>query len=215
MQIRRIWDLTLPLDDKTVLYPGDPKPRIEQTHAIDRGDSLTMSVLQTGCHVGTHVDAPAHFLAGGASIDSISLNRLVGPAMVCDLSGADFEISCPQLEELSLQPGRHLLFKTRFGPAIRDGQFPPAQQWLNLSAVKYLLNLQPLSLGWDCYSVDPVNSTAFPAHRALAAADVPIAVCLNLTEVPTGNFFYLVAPLRLTGAEAAPARALLLDFDTD
>ena len=72
-----IYDISLSISESLVVWPGDPPVRITQPRHIDRGDHATVSRLEMSAHTGTHVDAPAHFIQGGAGVDTLDLNVLV------------------------------------------------------------------------------------------------------------------------------------------
>ena len=211
MRIARVHDLTLPLTERTVRFPGDPAPRLDRIASISTGDAMNHSILTTGCHVGTHLDAPLHFLEAGSDTESFAVERLVGQASVIDLTGVA-NITAESLRTVSLPSGRHLLLKSRNGPMLGEADFRHDYAVLTPDGADLLIESEPLSVGIDYYSLDPADSTTFPAHRKLAEANVPVCVCLDLREVSPGEYFYACLPLRLPAAEGAPVRAVLIEF---
>ena len=108
-----IHDISLPISESLFVWPGDPAIQITQPSHLDRGDEATVSRLDMGAHTGTHVDAPAHFVRGGAGVDSLALDLLVGPALVVHALGFD-ALSGDVLEGLSIPGGiERVLFCTR------------------------------------------------------------------------------------------------------
>ena len=105
------YDLTLTISPTTLTYPGDPPPTISRTMDMSQGDSLTASHLSLNCHVGTHVDAPAHFIAQGATLEELPMECFYGPAMVINLEGKQV-IEISDLLSYDLPPSRHILLKT-------------------------------------------------------------------------------------------------------
>jgi arylformamidase len=201
-------DLTLPLGPNTPLYPGDPAPALERVSDLARGDALTASELRLNLHVGTHVDAPGHFLAGGALVADLPLERFCGPARVLDLRGRK-RIEPADLAAQAPPRAQHLLLRTDNAPLLR-GPFTPSYAHLSREAAEYLAGLEPLSVGIDYYSVDPPDAPeGFPAHLALARAGVPVFVCLDLGAVEPGAYRFTALPLPLCAAEASPVRAVL------
>ncbi len=77
-----IYDISLPISESLVTWPGDPPVRLTQVSHLERGDNATVTRLDMGAHTGTHVDAPCHFVLGGDGVDTLDLNVLVGPALV-------------------------------------------------------------------------------------------------------------------------------------
>ena len=84
-----IYDISLPISESLIVWPGDPGIGITLTSHVDRGDMATVSRLDLGAHIGTHVDAPAHFFSGAAGVDTLDLDLLVGPALVFHALEAD------------------------------------------------------------------------------------------------------------------------------
>ena len=206
---QQIIDITLPLSRDTVLYPGDFPPEIHRVSDLNAGDSLTTSVVTLGCHIGTHVDAPAHFLAQGKMVHELPLESFFGPTLVINQQEKGL-ISKSDLENLSIPSQVHIFFKTDNGILLKANMFSEEYCVLSRSAAEYLCQLNPLSVGWDYYSLDSFRDlNVFPAHMAFAQANIPVFVCLNLNDVPEGQYGFSGFPLRLEGVEGAPVRAIL------
>jgi len=115
-----LYDATLPLHPGTILFPGDPAFELVNLFGREKGDSFELARIIMGTHAGTHVDAPKHFLDGGASVDEIPLHVLVGPGAVVDLRGE------PVIDEERLERIHgvdRVLFKTDNGPLLSRGRF--------------------------------------------------------------------------------------------
>lgn len=201
----KLIDITLSLDAQTLLYPGDEPLQSTQTVA----DGLAFTEVRMGMHTGTHVDAPAHFLPDGPTLGQIPLAHFHGPATVIDVPSEASEITAADLQYLALEPQRHLLLKTRNAQLLREFKFTPNYSSLQPAAAEFLLTLKPLSIGFDYYSLDPVNEAAYPAHRLCAEAGIPVYACLDLLEVAAGPYYFSGLPLKLQEAEASPVRAVL------
>ncbi len=209
----RFLDLTLPISPLVLRYPGDPQPVIERETDISKGDALTASHFSMNCHVGTHVDAPAHFLKDGVTLEGLPLERFYGPAVVRELLDRDV-IGIEDLKDAHLPAQRHLLLKTRNSELLQLDTFSQNYCTLSPEAANVLCGLQPLSVGFDYYSLDPYQDDgAFPAHTILARFGIPVYVCLNLLEVLAGEYLFSGFPLRLAGVEASPVRAVLVKSD--
>ena len=106
-------DISLSISESLIVWPGDPPVSNTQPFHLDRGDEATVSQLDMTVHSGTHVDAPAHFIPGGAGVETLDLNVLVGPALVVEVGKADV-LSVDVLESLSI-PAKteRVLFRTR------------------------------------------------------------------------------------------------------
>src|SRR5262245_57217707 len=108
----KIIDVTAPLSSGTPAYPGDPQFEMRFSHRIADGRPYNAAAFSLGAHAGTHVDAPLHFLAEGASVDQLPLEILIGKARVAELRGPG-AIGRGALEALDLRDDLRLLIKTR------------------------------------------------------------------------------------------------------
>ena len=206
-------DLTLRITERMPVYPGDPPPVIHRVSDLTRGDALTASHLSIGCHVGTHVDAPSHFISNAKTLDQLPLDAFFGPATVVDLRGAR-RIEPDMLRRVELPPRQHVLLKTDNSGFLQLEHFTEDYCYLSREAAEHLCELEPRSVGIDYYSLDPFESSDYPAHRTLAAAGIPAFVCLDLSGVRAGRYQFVGLPLRLADAEGAPVRAVLLESAT-
>jgi len=204
-----LYDVTLPLSAATLRYPGDPAPVITRTADTRAGDPLTVSHVTLTCHTGTHVDAPAHFLSAGATVDGLPLTAFFGPAVVLALPDRDV-IRPADLARLDIPTAQHVVLKTRNSFLLRAPHFADSYCSLTPDAAALLCERRPRSIGFDYYTLDPLADFGFPAHRVVAAAGLPVFVCLALADVPPGAYTFAGLPLSLVGAEAAPVRALLI-----
>ena len=88
MRVLRVVDLSVPLDDRTPVYPGDPPVRLTPVATIAR-DGYNLLAVHMGSQSGTHCDAPVHFLEDGLTLDQLPLERFVGPGVLVDATGLD------------------------------------------------------------------------------------------------------------------------------
>lgn len=207
-----MYDVTLEINDRLPVYPGDPRPTLKQHQSLDHGDLLNASELTIGCHVGTHLDAPRHFLSGGADIASLAMTRLVGLCRVINIPLAA-TVNAEQLRRADLPKRRHLVFRTSRGYLLKQRFFSPDYVTFDVDTIESLLQAEPMSIGINAYSLDPADSKTFPVHRAMAEAGIPVAVCLDLEEVAAGDYIYSCLPLKLKGGDGAPARVLLFGLE--
>ena len=204
-----IFDVSLRLDAATPLYPGDAPPLVKRISSIAEGAALTASEISLGCHIGTHVDAPAHFLETGACLDQLNMAHFHGPATVVEFPPLD-RLTPADVPAIQMPHRSHILLKTRNSALLTQSAFQPDFCYVTPAAVEALLDLDPLSIGFDYYSLDPPGETNFPSHRAVARRGLPCFVCLNLKEVPAGQYEFAAFPLKMPGLEALPVRAVLL-----
>ena len=190
-----IIDVSVPVRPGMVTYPGDPEVRLERVSSIADGALANLSRLDLGVHSGTHIDAPLHFVDGGASVEALPLDVLVGPCVVVD--GLD-AAAVPRGAE-------RVLFKTPNGRLWERGEFSEDFVALDGEAARALVELGVRLVGIDYLSIGDEE-----AHRALLGAGVVAIEGLDLREVDPGEYRLVCAPLKLEGAEGAPARVLLL-----
>ena len=175
-------------------YPGDPVPKRDVVRRIDMGDAYNLSGFYACCHSATHIDAPLHFIDGGSSVDRIDLTRCIGP---CSVVEADGLVTGADIDRLPPQTEKRILFKGN-GTAF-----------LSQSAAFALAQAGFLLVGTDAQSIGPPDGEAEP-HLELLGAGIPILEGLDLSGAQAGVYRLAVLPLLLGGAEAAPARAVLI-----
>ncbi len=207
----KIHDISLPVSESLLVWPGDPPVRITQPAHIDRGDKYTVSRLEIGAHIGTHVDAPAHFVRGGAEVDRLALDVLVGPARVVHMPEAG-SLTEAVLEGLSIPPGtQRLLFRTRNSERWSGaGSFWEEYVGLTNAGARWLVGRGVRLVGIDYLSISPWDDLMTP-HQTLLGAGVIVVEGLDLRGIAPGVYQLVCLPLKLAGGEGAPARAILIE----
>jgi arylformamidase len=205
-------DITLPIRPSMVTYPGDPEPVCRPLSSIqpDRPETCSVTEVILSSHTGTHVDAPCHFVAGGAGIDEISLDTLCGSARVVELPRGTQVIDRAALEGLSLRGARRVLFKTANSERL-DQPFTADYVHLDESGAEWLRDRQICLVGIDYLSVEAPGNPGHPVHHVLLEAEPPVIIVegLDLRRVAAGDYELCVLPLRLVGVDGAPARAMV------
>jgi kynurenine formamidase len=204
-------DLSHPLDASTPAYPGIPKFCCTPLLTLE-SHGCAVSALTLSSHTGTHIDAPAHFVAGGKCVDEIDLSVLVGPAVVVDLTAktAHAPIEAADLAPALERAPQILLLRTgwsRHWPAFDAYATNP---YLTVEAAQAVVDAGVRVLGVDTLSPDAVGSTDFAAHHILLGAGCIIAENLtNLDALPDDMDGWIVnlVPLRLAGCDGSPIRA--------
>jgi arylformamidase len=207
-----IYDISLPISDSLVVWPGDPPIRITQPSHLDRGDIATVSRLDVGAHTGTHVDAPAHFVQGGLGVDSFDLDLLVGPALVVHAPEAEL-LSASVLQALAIPRGtERVLFHTRNSDRWARGEDEFWTDYVGISddGARWLIERGVRLVGIDYLSIAPYEELV-PPHRTLLGAGVIVVEGLDLSGVAPGVYRLVCLPLKVVGGDGAPARAILID----
>jgi arylformamidase len=191
-----------------VVYEGDPGVEIAPRLEIARGDTANVSLLSMGSHTGTHVDAPAHFIEGGATVEALPVDSLIGPALVAEV-GSERLIGRRDLEPLPLDGQSRLLLKTRNSALWAAGDFSRDFVALDLEGARYLTERGLRLIGIDYLSIEAFHSPGHPVHRHLLGAGVVILEGLDLSRVAPGVYELVCLPLPVRGIDGAPCRAVL------
>jgi arylformamidase len=206
-----IHDISLPLSNATVVWPGDPSADITSVSHLDWGDHATVSGLRLGTHTGTHVDAPAHFIKGGIGVDRLDLATLIGPAAVVGVTAE--AITADVLATTGIQPAtRRVLFATSNSRQWVRGACHFVENYvaLTVDGAQWLVDHGVRLVGVDYLSVAPYGQSV-SVHRCLLGAGVVVVEGLNLSGIRPGGYQLVCLPLKIVGADGAPARAVLID----
>jgi arylformamidase len=198
----KIIDITRPLSEDILIYPGDKRPMFRQ---VDRGQYL-ISDLQMSTHTGTHIDAPFHYLKTGDTIDSIPLSHIMGKCRVIDMTRAGTSIMSHHLEG-RLDGIHRLLLKTSFSAKdCFDENFPS----LTADAARLITGSDMKCIGIDSPSIESFKSDG-TVHRELLSKGCIIIELLNLLNVCEGDYTLVALPLPFTGLDGSPARVVLIE----
>jgi arylformamidase len=211
-----IHDISVTIGPELVTW-GDRETGLIQVwnSRIDRGAVDYVSTITLGSHLGTHVDAPLHFIEDGNTVDRLALDDLVGPCQVVEFGDLKFpNIMASDLELAGIgRDVRRVVFKTsntRRG-LLHDSKFhtdfvaiaPDAAEWLVACGIR--------TVGIDYLSVGAVeDGTGVQTHRILLGAGVVALEGLLLDNVEAGIYTLVALPLKIAGAEGCPIRAVLL-----
>jgi arylformamidase len=208
----KIFDVSLPISPGMIVWPGDPLVVLERVSSMDAGAHDNVSRLACGVHTGTHVDAPHHFLNDGRTVDTLSLDVLVGPVQVVQVPEEVGLITAGLLEKAAVQPGTlRLLLKTRNSRLWERSvkEFDRGYVSLSLDAAEWIVGAGVKLVGIDYLSVAPFNQS-IPAHQALLKPGIVILEGLDLSAVSPGFYTLYCLPLNLVGSDGAPARVILV-----
>ncbi|UCH60515.1 MAG: cyclase family protein [Anaerolineales bacterium] len=208
----RIYDISLTISPTLPVWPGDPRVVLQRERKIEEGERSNVSRLEMSVHMGTHVDAPYHFLGGDApTVEQLSLKDLTGRVYLLHLPDIDL-ITAQILEKAEIPPRtRRILFKTRNSDywANQVVDFQTDFVGLSADAAQYLVERSIKLVGVDYLSVAPYDAVE-PTHHILLKAGVIIVEGLDLSGVSQGRYTMHCLPLKLAGSDGAPARAVLV-----
>lgn len=183
------------------VYPGDPIPQRMILQSMDDGELYNLSSFQMCAHNGTHVDAPAHFLKAGKTVDAIGLESFVGTAYIAEhegiVSAEDASSILGNARAANADAAKRILIK---GNAV-----------VSLEAAEVFAGAGVLLVGNESQSVGPEDAP-MAVHKVLLSREVVLLEGIRLSEVPEGVYLLNAAPLNIAGAEGSPCRAILIDL---
>lgn len=205
--IKQIIDISLPLNENTIIYPGNAPLKID---SFKSSSGLTyLSNISIGSHTGTHIDAPRHVDEHGAGVDEIDVKRLLGMCRVLDFTQSVESITKEELIAKNIQKGEQILAKTN--NSIR-GYTTAYDDYIYLSpaGAAYLAELRIALFGIDYLSIKKRGSSDNRPHTELLSKGIPIIEGVDLSRAEEGEYTLVALPLRFTSLDGSPIRALLL-----
>lgn len=206
-----IHDISHTITSTLPVWPGDPPVNLPQPSRMERGDICNVTRLDISAHTGTHLDAPVHFIPGGAGVETLDLNVLIGPALVVDAGDVD-ALTADVLASLPIPAGtRRLLFKTRSSELWNraDDGFVEDYVALTGDGAQWLVERGVRLVGVDYLSVAPFDDPV-PCHQILLAAGVIPVEGLDLRAIEPGLYQLICLPIKIGGSDGAPCRAVLI-----
>lgn len=209
----KIHDISVTVSPALPVWPGDPTIVLERVSRMEDGEHNNVSKMAMGVHVGTHVDAPYHFIADGKTIEHLKLEVLVGPADVIELPWVEDQITAADLTRAGFSGGtERVLLKTRNSEYWGNPDLPFQRDFVSLApdGAALLVEHGVKLVGIDYFSIAPFNDSV-PTHRALLGAEVVVLEAVNLSSIPAGRYQLYCLPMKLGGSDGAPARAILIE----
>ncbi len=201
-------DISVPLSSGMVRWPGDGEVNIERMSDMERGDGANLTHMSMSAHTGTHLDAPLHFMRDGAAIDRMPREAMIGPARLLHFPGSDV-ITADHLIQHEIRSGERILIKTNnSNERWYEQEFNEDFVHLGTDAAGWLAERRVRLVGIDYLSIAGFKRNETEVHNALLGAGVWILEGLDLSQLKPGLCELLCLPLRLAGADGAPARAL-------
>lgn len=210
--MRTLWDISPPIAPDTPVFPGDTPFAQRWTMRIGPECPVNVSAITLSPHVGAHADAPLHYARDGAAIGDVDLEPFLGPCRVVHAIDRGPLITVAHLRDaiatgpLSPQVPPRVLVRTRERAltqwASDFAAFEP-------ETIAWLASLGVRLIGIDTPSVDPADSKTLDSHQQLLTHDLRVLENLVLDDVPAGDYELIALPLKLTGTDASPVRAVL------
>jgi len=202
-------DISVALRNGMVTWPGDAPFQRTETITIAKGHECNLSQISTTAHIGTHMDAPRHYLEGSTGIETVPIAACVGRARVIEIRDPDI-IRISELQSHHLSQGERVLFKTRNSERCwKTDEFLKTYVSVAPETARYLVEQGVQTVGIDYLSVGGFEKGGPETHRILLAAGVWIIEGLNLEHVEPGEYELVCLPLKIIGGDGAPTRAVL------
>ncbi|WP_417458693.1 arylformamidase [Kordiimonas sp.] len=207
----RIYDISQTIRPGIPVWPGDSEFTLERTWNIEPGECpVNVSAIRLSTHTGSHADSRLHFDDKGVDCAETELDAYIGPAHLIDLSS---EVAAGELVEPHHLDGKvpevaeRVLIKL-FKSFPHDGWDPdfPA---ISADAIRFLAARECQLIGLDVPSLDPQDSKTLDAHFAVDKAGMAILEGLVFDDVPVGDYELIALPLKISGADGSPVRAIL------
>ena len=205
-------DISVSMHDGMVHWPGDPECKISLFVSIPGGAHCNLTQMSLSAHTGTHMDAPRHFVRDGKTMEALPLTAVMGPCRVIAIKHQSV-ITAAELAPHKLKRGERVLFKTRnstrswrlAGKSIFDENFV----YIPADTARFLVEKGVQTVGVDYLSVGGYKKDGVECHQIMLGAEIWIIEGLDLSKVKPGKYELVCLPLKITGADGAPARAVL------
>ena len=207
-----IYDISLSISPNLPTWPGDPGLKLEQYASMDKGEHYNATQISSSVHLGTHVDAPRHFLNDGNTVEQLPLEVLTGPCYVTQLPDGIEAITAEVLDRTEITSEmKRVLFGTSNSHywAKGESRFQTDFVAITEDGAEWLVERGIQLVGVDYLSVAPYEES-IPTHTVLLKAGVVIVEGLNLANIMRGFYDLYCLPLKIAGSDGAPARAILV-----
>jgi len=207
-----IYDISLSISPTLPTWPGDPGLKLEQFESMDKGAHYNATQISSSVHLGTHVDAPRHFLNEGNTVEQLPLEVLTGPCYVTQLPDGIDAITAEVLDRTEITSEmKRVLFGTSNSHYWAKGESKFQTDFVAITedGAEWLVERGVQLVGVDYLSVAPYGDS-IPTHTVLLKAGIVVVEGLNLSNVMRGFYDLYCLPLKIAGSDGAPARAILI-----
>jgi arylformamidase len=215
---KRVVDLT------RVLWPGKERFKLNvHTYSVDEllpdfpvpeGQWYILQEWEVSSHIGTHVESPYHHVKDGTDVAGLSMERVMGEAVVLDFrhKRAGEAIERDEIEDAGsdVRAGDIVLVHTGFDRLYGDPNYD--RPHLSLDAVRWLVEREIACLGIDASGIEKYKAAEQPGHLLLFARGIPVIEELtHLEQLRQSRVFFIGLPLPIQGADSCPIRAIAIE----
>jgi arylformamidase len=209
----RIVDLTIPISEGMDAFPGEPSAHFSPFSVHAEG-GIEMWNVEIFSQLGTHVDAPSHFIQGGLTSNQLDLESMIGEACVIDIGGSSGHVvTVAELTPFSdaITSSRRVLLRSGWSSKVGTEAYWSDFPVLSLEVARFLTERGVRFLGMDTPTPSVVE--LHEVHEELLSGGCIIAECLvNLGELAADHTFLVCLPLKLVGLDGAPSRIVALEW---
>jgi len=205
---QKIFDITRPINPNLAVWPGDTPFSAQVMVAMAEGASSHLTTLTMSSHLGTHVDAPYHFINDDLTMEKAPLEAYVGPATVVTVQREAGPLTPSDFPDLDWSKVERLLVHSVASAKPAD-QFPTQFVYPSPELADFMAEHGIALFGSDAPSMDDMDSKTLPGHKALRRHRIAILEGLLLTDVPDGTYELIALPLKIEGGDGSPVRAIL------
>lgn len=205
-------DLSHPIENKMPVFPGTPEVKIKQFSTIAK-EGYAEKELELATHIGTHMDAPAHMIDGGKSLDEYQISDFTGRAFMIPFAYDDID-DMEQKEYLSqyeneIRESEFIILKTGWSEKWGTDEYFKNYHALDKTGAEYLSGFRIKGIGLDAISIDQYDNEKFDAHYEILGNEILIIENLtNLDKIRSSSFKLYAFPLRITDADGSPLRVV-------
>lgn len=201
-----LYDLTAEISSELVAFPGDPRFYSEVVSALEHGQKFKLCHMQLGNHTGTHIDFPAHTVAGGKTSSDFPLEYLTGPGIIIKVPAEEMSITRAFVSSQPIMASDIVFFKTANSQKSKQEPFTEQYVYIEPDAAEELLQKGVKIVGIDYISVDKYEDEDLSAHNKLLTKEILIVEGLELKAIPEGRYDIFIVPLHIPLMDGLPAR---------
>ena len=202
----KIIDISMELNEKTVVWVDDEQPKLIPVARIPEAP-INFTWLDFGSHAGTHIDAPYYLFNDKWKSDEVPFEVLMGKAQVLDLTDIDDFIQVEDLKKRRITE-KKVLLKTK-NSYDKMEKYNPKHVALSVEAAEYLRNLGIQLIGYDYQSFEREGKVDI--HRIFMEKNIIALDNLRLKDTEEKTYKFICLPIKVTGIDAAPSRAILIE----
>lgn len=202
-------DISATISDHMTRWPDDPPVRIYKAEQIGvKGAVANVTAIETTAHVGTHIDAPLHFVKDGMDVASVPLEILIGPAKVICIQNPN-KIDVETVKQHNINPDDRILFRTRNSDHPWEHEpFKEDYVYLSTEAAKFLAERKINCVGIDYLSLGSKKNDP-EVHRLMLENNIIIIEGLKLKNIESGEYDMICLPLKIKDSDGGPSRVIV------